>query len=144
MRRPDLSPARRRVVFALAFEGIGLVITTLGLMLFSDSPAPTAGGAAAGSMLIALAFNYAFNWGFERWEARQPTRGRSLKKRLVHGALFEIGLMALLVPFLAWWMQVGLVEAFLYDLGLLAFFAVYTVVFTAGFDRVFGLPASAR
>ncbi len=52
--------------------------------------------------------------------------------------------MVVLVPYLAWWMQVGLVEAFLYDLGLLVFFAVYTVAFTWGFDRVFGLPASAR
>jgi uncharacterized membrane protein len=95
-------------------------------------------------MTLALAYNYLFNWGFEAWERRQPVRGRSWKRRLAHGALFEAGLMAVLVPFLAWWLQVGLVEAFLYDLGLLAFFAVYTVAFTWAFDRIFGLPLSAR
>jgi uncharacterized membrane protein len=144
MVRIEMSPARRRVLFAVLFEGIGLVITTLGLMAFSGSDAGTAGGAALGTMTLALVFNYVFNWGFETWERRQPVRGRSWKRRLTHGALFELGLMALLVPFLAWWMQVGLLEAFLYDAGLLAFFAVYTVGFTWAFDRVFGLPLSAR
>ncbi len=144
MVRIEMSPVRRRVVFAVMFEGIGLAITTLGLMVFSGSDSATAGGAAFGTMTLALAYNYLFNWGFEAWERRQPVRGRSWKRRLAHGALFEAGLMAVLVPFLAWWLQVGLVEAFLYDLGLLAFFAVYTVAFTWAFDRIFGLPLSAR
>ena len=58
--------------------------------------------------------------------------------------LFEGGLVLLMVPFLAWWMGVGLIEALVYDAGLLAFFAVYTLGFTWAFDRIFGLPASAR
>jgi uncharacterized membrane protein len=140
----NLSPVRRRIVFALLFEGIGLAISTLGLMLFSGDSAATAGGAAAGATLIALLYNFAFNAGFEAWEARQPLRGRSLQRRLVHGALFELGLMLLLVPFLSWWLNVGLLEALIYDAGLLIFFAVYTMAFTWAFDRVFGLPASAR
>lgn len=139
-----LTPVRRRILYAVLFESIGLVITTLGLMAFSASGAETAGGAALGSMVIALAYSYAFNWAFESWERRQPTRGRSAKRRLVHGLLFEGGLVLLMVPFLAWWMQVGLIEALVYDAGLLAFFAVYTLGFTWAFDRIFGLPASAR
>ena len=140
----DLSPARRRILFALLFEGIGLLLSTAGLMLFSGSDAGTAGGASAGAMIVALAYNYGFNWLFERWEKRQPKRGRDLKRRLLHGALFEGGLMLLLVPWLAFWMGIGLVEAFLYDAGLIAFFAVYTLAFTWAFDRIFGLPLSAR
>lgn len=141
---PRLTPVRRRILYAVLFESIGLVITTLGLMAFSSSDAGTAGGAAFGSMAIALAYSYAFNWGFETWERRQPTRGRSAKRRLAHGALFEGGLVLLMVPFLAWWMGIGLIEALIYDAGLLAFFAVYTLGFTWAFDRIFGLPASAR
>ncbi|GAB1363718.1 PACE efflux transporter [Rhodobacter sp.] len=142
--RPALSPVRRRILFAVLFESIGLVISTLGLMAFSSSDAGTATGAAIGSMGIALAWNYLFNWGFEGWERRQPVRGRSFRRRLAHGALFEGGLVVLMVPFLAWWMGVGLIEALLYDAGLLVFFAIYTLGFTWAFDRIFGLPASAR
>jgi uncharacterized membrane protein len=139
-----LSPAARRVVYALLFEAIGLVITTLGLLAVSGRDAATAGGAAFGSMLIALAFNYVFNWGFEAWERRQPVKGRPLRRRILHGVLFEGGLMLILVPFLAWWMAIGLWQALVADAGLIAFFAVYTLGFTWAFDRIFGLPASAR
>lgn len=139
-----LSPIARRVTYALLFESIGLVVTTLALRAFAGSDTATAGGAAFGAMLLALVYNYLFNWGFEAWESRQPVRGRSLRRRLAHGALFEGGLMLALVPFLAWWMGIGLVEAFLYDAALIVFFGLYTLGFTWAFDRVFGLPASAR
>jgi uncharacterized membrane protein len=140
----QMSPILRRVIYAILFETIGLIISTLGLLAFSDQDAKTAGGAALGSMIIALLFNYVFNAGFEAWERRQTVKGRSLRRRLVHGALFEGGLLILMVPFLAWWMDVTLWQALVYDAGLLVFFAVYTFGFTWTFDRVFGLPASAR
>lgn len=141
---PSLSPARRRILFALAFEAIGFVCSSLILLAFSHADTATATSAAAGCMVIALIYNYLFNWGFEAWEKRQSVKGRSLKRRLMHGTLFEAGLIFLMVPFLAWIMQITLWQAFLYDAGLLIFFAIYTVVFTWAFDRIFGLPASAR
>ena len=49
----------------------------------------------------------------------------------------------LLVPLIAWWLDVTLWQALLADLGLMAFFFFYTMGFTWAFDRVFGLPASA-
>lgn len=52
MRTLSLSPVARRVVYALLFEAIGLVITTLGLLAFSGKDTATAGGAALGSMII--------------------------------------------------------------------------------------------
>jgi uncharacterized membrane protein len=53
------------------------------------------------------------------------------------------GLVVMLVPFFAWWLDVSLWQAFVLDLGLLLFFLGYTFVFNWAFDRVFGLPASA-
>ena len=51
--------------------------------------------------------------------------------------------MVLLVPLIAWWLGVSLMQALVADIGLMAFFFFYTMVFTWGFDRVFGLPVSA-
>lgn len=51
--------------------------------------------------------------------------------------------MLILVPVMAWWLNITLLDAFLLDLGFLAFFFIYTVVFTWVFDRVFGLPQAA-
>ncbi len=50
----------------------------------------------------------------------------------------------MLVPFFAWWLGIGLVEAFMLESGLILFFLAYTFAFTWAFDRVFGLPAGAR
>ena len=49
----------------------------------------------------------------------------------------------MLVPIMAWWLDVTLLTAFVADLGILAFFFVYAIVFTWTFDRIFGLPQSA-
>lgn len=80
---------------------------------------------------------------FEAWEARQRVKGRSFKRRLAHGIGFEGGLVFLLVPVMAYWLETTLLKAFIADLGILALFFVYAIVFTWAFDKVFGLPQSA-
>jgi uncharacterized membrane protein len=102
-----------------------------------------AGVAAVVSSAVAVVWNVVFNTLFERWEARQTVRGRSLARRAAHAIGFEGGLVVTLVPFFAWWLDITLWQAFVLDLGLLLFFLVYTFVFNWVFDRVFGLPASA-
>ncbi len=79
---------------------------------------------------IALGWNYVFNTLFERWEARQSVRGRSLARRLVHGIGFEGGLVVMLVPVMALWLNTSALNAFLANLSLLVFFFVYAIVFT--------------
>ncbi|MOA39431.1 Bacterial Transmembrane Pair family protein [compost metagenome] len=91
-----------------------------------------------------MAWNVVWNSLFERWEARQQQRGRSVWRRIAHALGMEGGLVVMLVPLFAWWFKVSLWQAFLMDLGLLLFFLVYTFAFNWAFDRVFGLPASAQ
>ena len=134
---------RRRVVYVTLYELIATVAASVGLALFSDSGLQRAGVAAVVSSVVAVVWNVVFNTLFERWEARQTVRGRSLGRRAAHAIGFEGGLVVMLVPFFAWWLQVSLWQAFVLDLGLLLFFLVYTFVFNWVFDRVFGLPASA-
>lgn len=136
----------RRTLYAGLFEGIGVILSTIGLLIFSHDDGMTTGLAVLGSvimMTVALLYNFAFNAAFEAWESRQTKRGRSLLRRITHTALFEGGLTLILVPFLAWWMNLSLLDALLYDIGMVALFALYAFVFTWGFDRLFGLPASA-
>jgi uncharacterized membrane protein len=93
---------------------------------------------------IALTWNYAFNWLFERWESRLAVRGRSFFRRLAHGAGFEGGLVVILLPVMSLWLDISPTAALVANLGLLAFFFFYAIAFTWCFDRVFGLPASAQ
>lgn len=139
-----MTPALRKIVYAVSFETLGTLVATVFLWVASDA---SAGSSLALSILtatITLCWSYAFNTAFEAWEARQVVRGRSRRRRLVHAVLFESGFVLMSVPVMAWWLQVGLIEAVAYEAGLVVLFMVYTYLLTWGFDRIFGLPASAR
>ncbi len=93
---------------------------------------------------VALIWNLIFNALFERWEARQPVKGRPVRMRVLHTILFEGGLTVTMVPLMAWWLDVTLWQALQYEFALILMFLVYTYAFTWVFDRLFGLPRSAR
>ncbi len=134
-----MRPVTRRVVQAVLYE-LGAIAFTAPILGGSfDASVASALLLATVMSTIALAWNYVFNALFERWEAAQATKGRSLWRRLAHGVGFEGGL----VPLLAVWLDTPLLTALIAEIGLLAFFFVYAVSFTWAFDRVFGLPASA-
>jgi uncharacterized membrane protein len=139
-----MSPRIRRVVQAVLYEAFAIAFVGPVLSLAFDKPPASTLGLAFVLSSIALAWNYAFNAMFERWEARQAVRGRSLRRRVAHGIGFEGGLVVILVPVMSLWLEISLWEAFLANLGLLAFFFFYAIAFTWAFDRVFGLPASAK
>ena len=140
---PGLHGMRRRVVYVSIYELIAIAVATLRLAQFSSHGVAHAGVMAVVSSGIAVAWNFIFNTLFERWEARQAVRGRSLRRRVAHAVGFEGGLVFTLVPLFAWWFEITLWQALVMDLGLVVFFLCYTFVFNWGFDQVFGLPASA-
>ena len=138
-----MSPRTRRVLQAVLYETFAIAFVGPVLSVAFDKPATSTLGLAFVLSSIALAWNYVFNAIFERWESRQTVRGRSFPRRLAHGIGFEGGLVVLLVPVMAFWLEISFFNAFLANLGLLAFFFVYAIAFTWAFDRVFGLPESA-
>jgi uncharacterized membrane protein len=136
--------ALRKVIYAVSFETIGVAVASLGLLVMSDASAQESVGVSIIAATVALAWSFVFNTVFEAWEARQPVKGRSFARRSAHALLFEGGLVVIFLPIMAWWLNVGLWEAFLYDAGLIVLFILYTYVFSWAFDRIFGLPASAQ
>lgn len=134
---------KRKVVYIGLFELIAIAVTTVGFSWFSGQGAERAGVVAVLTSTVAVAWNLAYNTAFEKWESRQTVRGRSFKRRVAHALGFEGGLTVILVPLLAWLLQVSLWQALVLDLGLIVFFLAYAFVFNLAFDHVFGLPASA-
>lgn len=138
-----MSPKSRRVLQAVLYEIIAIAFVGPVLSLAFNQPASSTTALAVVLSSIALAWNYVFNLLFERWESRQAVKGRSFARRLAHGVGFEGGLTVLLIPVMSLWLKISALEAFVANLGLLAFFFVYAITFTWAFDRVFGLPQSA-
>jgi uncharacterized membrane protein len=141
--RSKMSPTGRRVLQAILYEVIAIAVVGPLLGFAFDKPQTSTFLLAVVLSTIALAWNYVFNWLFERWESRQTVGGRSFARRLAHGAGFEGGLTIILVPVMSLWLEISPAAAFVANLGLLVFFFFYAIAFTWAFDRVFGLPASA-
>ena len=135
---------KRRVVYVTLYEAIAIVVASFGFAALTGAELERATVLSVMASVIAVLWNLGFNWVFERWESRQVVRGRSVRRRIAHAIGFEGGLVAILVPLVAWWLDISLWDALLLDLALVVFFLIYTFVFAWVFDRVFGLPDSAR
>lgn len=138
-----LQGPKRRVVFVTLYEIIAIIVSSLLFMAIGQG-AGASGVMAVVASALAIAWNVTFNALFERWEARQRVKGRSVLRRVVHAMGFEGGLALVLIPLMAWWFGVSLWQATVMEAGLLLFFLVYTYGFNWAFDRIFGLPASAQ
>ncbi len=134
---------KRRLIYVGLYELIAIILSAILLQLMSNGGAVKSLGLAVLASALAMVWNLVFNHWFERWEASRRQGGRNLLVRIIHAIGFEGGLLVLLVPVVAWWYSLSLWQALLMDLALMVFFLFYTLVFTWGFDRVFGLPAAA-
>ena len=133
----------RRLVFVALYELIAIAVSSL-LFMAIGLGAGASGVMAVVASTLAIGWNVTFNHLFEKWEARQTVKGRSVLRRVVHALGFEGGLALMLIPLMAWWFEVSLWQATWMEAGLLLFFLVYTYAFNWAFDQVFGLPASAQ
>jgi uncharacterized membrane protein len=134
----------RKVVQAILYEVIAIAVLSPTLSMIYDDGLAHAGALSVMLSASALVWNMAYNALFEYWEARQIHRTRTLRRRLLHSLGFEGGLVVMLVPLVAWWLDITWWSALVTNLGLFVFFFFYALVFQWGFDRVFDVPASAR
>lgn len=133
-----------RVRHAALFELFGLLaVTPLGGLAF-DVPMGEFGVVAVASTTIAMLWNYGFNLGFDHAMLRL-TGGveKTLAIRIAHAVLFELGLLALLVPLIAWYLGTSLWHAFLMDVALAGFYLLYAFAFNWAYDIVFPIARAA-
>mgnify|MGYP002630742104 CR=1 FL=1 len=139
-----MSSFQRKVLYSVLLEICGILVAGLTLLLMSSADASHTFSLSALAATVAMLWSFAFNTLFETWENRQIKRGRSWARRATHAILFEAGLVAVLLPLTAWWLSVSILRALMLEGVLVAVFIAYTYVFTWAFDRLFGLPQSAR
>jgi len=127
-----------RIRQALSFEIIGLLIfVPLASFAFGFDAGKTGVLGAIGAT-IATIWNYLFNLAFDHSLKRLTgTTRKSLKARVLHAIAFELTLMLVFLPVIAWWMAISLLEALLVDLGFVVFYLLYTFVFTWCYDTLF-------
>lgn len=130
-----------RIRHAISFEIIGIALAApLAAFAFhlpgEDSLVLVVAGAT-----IAMLWNYIYNLGFDHVMVRR-TAGtqKTLRVRVIHALLFELGLLLFMLPFVAWYLQISLLQALVMDIALAVFYMAYAFVFNWAYDRVFPLP----
>ncbi|MFB9950020.1 PACE efflux transporter [Rhizobium puerariae] len=132
---------RDRIRHAISFELIGLaIVTPLGSFAFG-MPAADIGVVGLGSATLATGWNYVYNLGFDHVMQRMTGNTRkSPAVRVAHAVLFELGLLIILLPLIAWYLGIGILHALAMDLSFALFYVVYAFVFNWAYDRLFPLP----
>jgi uncharacterized membrane protein len=131
---------RDRLRHALSFEIIGLLLVTpLGALAF-HMPIHDIGVVALVGATIATAWNYVYNLGFDHLlQHWRGTTAKTLPIRVAHALVFEAGLLMFLLPFVAWYLGIGLWEALVMDIAFALFYVVYAFCFNWAYDRLFPL-----
>lgn len=83
---------------------------------------------------IALVWNMIYNAGFDRLENRLGIT-RDMRVRVVHAFGFELGLILIVIPLAAWWLNISLWEAFVLDIALVLFYLPYAFLYNLAYDR---------
>jgi uncharacterized membrane protein len=124
-----------RVVHAVLFESIALCLCApvmsyeLGKSLFDTGVLTTA------LATCAMLWNMLYNAMFERVEKKFGFK-RTVPVRIGHAVRFEGGLLLVVVLLLAaWWLSISYGDAFLLEMGLIAFFLPYTYVYNLMYDK---------
>lgn len=135
--------ARDRMRHDVSFGIIGLVIVTPLAGRMFDQPLADIGAVALVSATIATGWNSLYNLLFDHALLRATGRvAKSPPVRVLYAILFEIGLLIVLLPFIAWYLAIPLTQAFLMNVSFALFYLVYAFVFNWAYDVIFPLPAT--
>lgn len=131
-----------RLRHTILFELVGLIAVTPLASWMLDKPMATIGVMAVILSLAAMVCNYLFNLAFDHTlrALGRPVHVRPPWMRVLHATLFELSLLTITLPFVAWWLAMDLWTAFVTDIGFALFYLAYAYIFNWTYDRVFPMP----
>ena len=126
---------KERLIHSILFEILLVIIFTLLLKFITKDSITTVFTLTISLTLIAVTWNFIYNWIFDKF-VTGPREDRSFKIRCIHAILFEFGLLFPTIPVIAYSLKIGIIEAFILDIGFVLFVLVFTVVYNYIYDRV--------
>ncbi|MGE8652421.1 chlorhexidine efflux PACE transporter AceI [Acinetobacter sp. YH12227] len=127
--------SRRRIIHALSYEIILLVIIAIALSFIFAVPMEVTGTLGIAMAITSVVWNMIFNHFFEKYEAKRKLK-RTVGVRILHAIGFEGGLMLATIPMVAYALEMSLGQAFLTDLSLTLCILVYTFIFQWCYDHI--------
>ena len=130
-----------RLRHAIGFELIGLLIAAPLASWATGIHLNHMGPLAIFFSLLATSWNYVYNLGVDKLLLKyQGHTYKSMWQRVIHTLGFEGGLLLVAMPVMSLWLGISLLEAFVLDLGFVAFYLAYAFVYNLSYDKVFPIP----
>ncbi|OED75261.1 PACE efflux transporter [Vibrio crassostreae] len=126
---------KERMLHMVLFEVFALIMMAGLATYITGNGAGEMAGLALAISLIAMAWNYVYNYGYDKIYGTDRSK-RTTKTRLLHGLGFELGLMTVTLPVLMWILQLDFLTVLIMDIGLVIFFVLYAIGFNWAYDSV--------
>ena len=126
---------KERIIHMLLFEVIALAIIVPVAVLATGSGTGQMTLLAVLLSLLAMFWNYAYNLMFDRIFGEERIQ-RGFKLRIVHGVLFELGMILVSFPLIMWILQMDFLTVLIMDLSAVVFYLIYAIVFNWGYDQL--------
>ncbi|MCL6241698.1 MULTISPECIES: chlorhexidine efflux PACE transporter AceI [Acinetobacter] len=127
--------SKRRIIHALSYEIILLVIIAIALSFIFKVPMEVTGTLGIAMAVTSVIWNMIFNHYFEKFEAKRKLK-RTFGVRVLHAIGFEGGLMLATIPMVAYAMNMTLWQAILLDFSMTMCILVYTFIFQWCYDQI--------
>ncbi|BBF78611.1 chlorhexidine efflux PACE transporter AceI [Acinetobacter ursingii] len=127
--------SKRRIIHALSYEVILLVIIAIALSFIFDVPMEVTGSLGIAMAVTSVVWNMIFNHFFEKFEHKHQLK-RTIKVRILHAIGFEGGLMLATIPMVAYAMNMSIWQAIVLDFGLTMCILIYTFIFQWCYDHL--------
>ncbi|RKG35488.1 AceI family chlorhexidine efflux PACE transporter [Acinetobacter guerrae] len=125
--------SKRRIIHALSYEVILLVIIAIALSFIFNVPMEVTGSLGIAMAVTSVIWNMVFNHFFEKFEHKHQLK-RTIKIRILHAIGFEGGLMLATIPMVAYAMNMSIWQAIVLDFGLTMCILIYTFIFQWCYD----------
>lgn len=133
-----------RFLHALVFEVLAIGLSAPLAALLSGHSMTDMGVVTVVIAIMALIWNMLYNALFDRF-LTATGKSKTLVMRIWHSIGFELGLLFMAIPFVMWWLNIGLWEALVLDIGLILFYLPYAYIYNLAYDtlrsRYWGRPA---
>ncbi|MGB2741406.1 MAG: PACE efflux transporter [Cognaticolwellia sp.] len=123
-----------RVFQAVFFEVCMLVIMVPLSAIITGFSAGTMITVSIVLSIFAMLWNYIYNIAFDKLMGGNRIE-RSIAVRGFHACGFELGMVIITLPVLAWYLKISWLAAVTLEVGFLAFVLVYTFIFNWLYDR---------
>ncbi len=132
----------QRLLHTILFELCLVLLLVPSLTWILGQKATKMGALAVFISVLAMSWNYLFNWAFDKALLRlgRPLQPRSWKLRTVHALLFEAGFIFVSVPAVMAWLNFTFLQALALDGAFLIAVPIYAYLFNWAFDAM--VPAS--